>query len=433
MTSHYRSIAHAVTGLKKRDLAARVKVYDRARAQLHANHEDVDPDPELFEKETRELENAIANVEALAEAGRWEPLEEIGREEAARLRAEQTMLQKEAAKLRAEEAARWEKAASSPEEARLRQKDTRWADAVRRQEEAYLEREAKRLEAVADQPEELAERREEERRPRMIRALAAAASPAPSLTEDGRLDAGPNPVFDRPTLDNDLPTLPVRQQVLIETILAGLPRQTPTQLKTALNNYRDELKVRGVQPILGLLKDMAAIIEADLGASNARREWLEEGMFIAFKLFSENHALFMEHFPLDPKREELYLSTFVYEDKANGSALSKPFEDVLKATLNANRAGLTTDDFLKIVDKLAEFAKITSTLHPSHLCPADRLPSDMPPVSPKKRTVLSGFGFFERAYNLLASTATLTGPPDGNALLIALRNAVTALGKLIGF
>jgi hypothetical protein len=249
---------------------------------------------------------------------------------------------------------------------------------------------------------------------------------------DGRLDAGPNPVFDAPAAASDLPTLPIRQQTLINTILSGLPRQTPKQLKVCLTSYSDELKVRGVQPILGLLKDMAAIIEADVGSPNAQREWLEEGMITAFKLFSENHALFVKHFPLDPKREELYLGTFVYEDKAFGSALSKPFEDVAKATVNANRAGLTTDDFLKIVDKLAEFAKITSTQPPTHLYPESRIPPGEPAVSLRKRMVLSGFGFFERAYNLLASSATLTSPPDGNALLTALRGALAALARLIG-
>jgi hypothetical protein len=41
-------------------------------------------------------------------------------------------------------------------------------------------------------------------------------------------------------------------------------------LRTALESYDDELKARGVQPILGLLKEMAAIIEADVGAPGSR-------------------------------------------------------------------------------------------------------------------------------------------------------------------
>jgi GYF domain 2 len=217
-------------------------------------------------------------------------------------------------------------------------------------------------EEKAEPPEE-AERQEDEVRSVRSR-LIEAASPTPSLTPDGRLDAGPNPVYDVPAVDNDLPTLPLRQQNLIKTIQAGLPRQTPAQLRVSLSNYTEELKVRGMRPILGLLNDMAAIIEADVGAPNARREWLEPGMLEAFERFADNHALFAKHFPLDQQREELYQTTLVDEDQASGQALSGPFEDVAKATLDANRAGLTTDDFLKIVDKLTEFAKITSTQPP---------------------------------------------------------------------
>jgi len=295
---------------------------------------------------------------------------------------------------------------------------------------------------IKPQPSEKAERRSEELRPPVVRArLAEVASPAPSLTPDGRLDAGANPIYDAPTVNDDLPTLPIRQRNLIKTILAGLPRQTPAQLKVSLSNYTEELKARGVRPILGLLNDMVAVIEADVGAPDARREWLEPGMLKAFERFADNHALFAKHFPLDQQREELYQNTFVDEDQASGQALSKPFEDVAKATLDANRAGLTTDDFLKIVDKLTEFAKVTSTQPPLALSVSlhrsanaeDKSAQGAIRVSPKKRILLSAFGFFERVYNLLASTVTLAGPVEGNALLIALRNALAALSKLIGF
>jgi hypothetical protein len=268
------------------------------------------------------------------------------------------------------------------------------------------------------------------------------------------LDAGPNAVYDVPEADNDLPMLPLRQREVIKTILTGLNRrrgQTPEHVIAALNSYDDELKARGVQPILGLLNDMAAIIEAEVSAPDAMREWLKPGMLKAFEKFAENHALFVKHFPLDPKREELYLRTFVDEDKASGRALSAPFEEVAKATLDANRAGQTTDDFLKIVDKLTEFAKVVSTQPLSSLSaaperdvnagrvsaasltvdPKDRIAPDTQPVTPKKRVLLSGFGFFERAYNLLGSSATLASPADGNALLTALRDAVAALSTLI--
>jgi hypothetical protein len=275
--------------------------------------------------------------------------------------------------------------------------------------------------------------------------LAGVASPAPSLSSDGRLDAGPNSIFDAPIVDDDLSCLPIRQFALIKTILADLPSNAPRHLSVALKNYGDELKARGVQPILGLLKDMAAIIEAAAGAEDARREWLEEGVHKAFERFEVNHDLFVRHFPLDPQREELYSKIYVDEGAVTGDALSRPFEDVARATIKANQAHLTTDDFLKIVDKMAEFAKVVSTqpaafvVNHSVRGSEPSRPASEPQasangvrkVSLKKRILLSGFGFIERCYNLLGSTASLLSP-DGMSLLNAFKRALSSLSKLIG-
>jgi hypothetical protein len=122
---------------------------------------------------------------------------------------------------------------------------------------------------------------------------------------------------------------------------------------------------------------------------------------------------------------------------------------VALAAQDANKAGLTTDDFLRVVDKMAEFAKIISTLplspppsvsarpnpqKPSAeivaIRPEDRVGANQP-ISPKKRILLSGFGFFERAYNLLSSTVTIGGTPEGLALLGVLREAISALSNFI--
>jgi hypothetical protein len=178
---------------------------------------------------------------------------------------------------------------------------------------------------------------------------------------------------------------------------------------------------------------MAEIIEATIGAPYARREWLEDGMCAPFKLFSDNHVLFVKHFPLDPEREELYALTPVDESSETGSKLSGPFEEVAAATVEANNGTLTTDDFRKVVEKMAEFAKVISSLPPTAYSRDGGLPTVdlIPPASTKKRLILSGLGFFERAYDLLDTTVTLASTPEGIALLTGLRNAVDALSKLL--
>jgi hypothetical protein len=243
-----------------------------------------------------------------------------------------------------------------------------------------------------------------------------------------------------------LPTLPIRQRALIETILDGLSAQAPKHLKSALESYSNELAVRGVQPILGLLRDMAAIIEADVGAPNARREWLEAGMEMAFSKFFENDELFTKHFPLNLKRDQLYAGTPIDEDAATGPALSKPFEDVAKATEEAHAAGMTTDEFVKIVSSLSEFARVVSTMPPSEASPWERgetaestipilsiTPDDRisPAISPKKRTILTGIGFFERAYSLIASTASLISLAQSAEFMATLHKAIEALSRFL--
>jgi hypothetical protein len=150
----------------------------------------------------------------------------------------------------------------------------------------------------------------------------------------------------------------------------------------------------------------------------------------------------------------------VDEQKAVGPTLSQPFTAMAAAARPANEAGLTTNDFLQIIDKMSDFAKVISdrprsaaptTAQPSrHIHEgsgkttsllrssesqeaAESAQSDHPPqVSAAKRTVLSGFGFLEKTYHLMSSTATLSATAEGSALLAACKNGIATLGKLIG-
>lgn len=311
---------------------------------------------------------------------------------------------------------------------------------------AKIERE-RLAEAARVEKENLeAARVQKERSASLARAqLAKVASPAPSLAADGRLDAGANSPYDEPINSDDLPTLPIRQRAIINSILSDLPGNSPQYLKTTLESYDDELKVRGAQPILGLLKDMFEIIAAAVGDPLAQQEWLVSGLQKAFEKLAENHRTLVSHFPLDPEREEIYAQTLVEESEATGHSLSGPFRQVAQAAHDANKAGLATDDFLKVVDKLAEFATIISALPLSRppptttgrnpeadaqtivVQPDDRIGAVGQPVSAKKRILLSGLGFFERAYNLIGSTVTIGATPEGLAFVRQLRESITAL------
>jgi hypothetical protein len=448
MADYYPLVARAISGLDPSAPGERRRaLYERARAALIAQLRSAQPPLNESEivRERLALEEAVRKVESEAAQRAHDASRTNGNaaRDAPRL-----------ANPRGGKTAPAATSSTAQPVATGRIGDKRWPISLLSAEQLRIQGEEKlRLQHEKEQRLELEEklrlqledearlREEEKLRPGVVRnKLAEMASPAPSLSLDGRLDAGPNVLYDAPLADNDLPTLPIRQRTLIKNIVSSLPKNAPRQLVACLESYSDELKVRGVQPILGLLKDMAAIIIADVSAVDASREWLEDGLREAFKRFADNHALFETHFPLDPEREELYARTPIDETGATGHALSKPFEDVAKATLRANHAVLTTDDFLNIVDKLTEFAKVTSTLPPRDPRSDPSTPKttlqdqiEVSEISPKKRVLLSGFGFFERAYNLLGLTASIVATPEGMALLVALEQALASLSKLIGF
>jgi hypothetical protein len=304
---------------------------------------------------------------------------------------------------------------------RLEQEQAERLFSQRKKRELAIDDEASRPNAETNPRGEVQRRR--------IRAeLARVASPAPSVGHDGRLDAGPNPSFDLPETGPDLATLPIRQRAIVKTILSDLPRNTPKYLMIALQNYDDELKARGVQPVLGLLKDMFAVVQA---AVSDGTEWLNPGLHKGVQIFEDNHIALIKHFPLDPEREGLYARTLIDEDLATGPSLSQPFKKVAEAADKATRAGLATKSFSEVVDKKAEFAHIISTLPQDNSTQAAQSADSERAVSPRKRILLSGFGFFERTYNLLGSTATLASTPEGIALLAVLGEAISALSKFL--
>ena len=272
----------------------------------------------------------------------------------------------------------------------------------------------------------------ESRKRATIARLAEVASPQPSLTDEDLLDAGPNQPFDIPTIDEDLSTLPLRQRSLIKGILGDLPANAPRHLKSFLRSYDEELKSRGTQPILGLLKDDADIIAAAVAAQRADDEWLEPGMRKAFDRFAENHTLFVEHFPLDAEREEVYAQTSVDESKATGRNLEEPLEAITKATEQAHKAGEVTDDFRAVVNSMNELGRVVATLPPEtrapeiKVSPEDRIVS----VTVKKRTILGALGFFKRAVDLL-DERKISLTASGLQISEALRQVVQALLRFL--
>lgn len=263
---------------------------------------------------------------------------------------------------------------------------------------------------------------EVERRPiaEIIPELAEVTSPIPIANSRGQLDVVPNPRFDAPDLADDLPNLPIGQCGVIRIILTGLPRNAPKHLVEALHCYDEELKARGIRPILLLLKDSAAIIAAEVDAPRAEILWLDPGLRTGFDRFFENHMLFMKHFPLDSKRETFYATIPFDQDRAESMDLVKPFRNVAEAAREAHADGKVTDAALAVMDRMTEFVRAlpVSPIHGPQ------------PTAEKKRFLLKALGFFVATLGVLSSVASFA-TVDFSLLMTRLDQAIKMLSSLI--
>jgi hypothetical protein len=238
--------------------------------------------------------------------------------------------------------------------------------------------------------------------------LAKYSSPQPTLTSDGKLDVRPNVEFDVLVASQDLPTLPIRQLRLIDVILSDLPQQAPRHLKSSLVHYGEELKARGINPFLGILKDMAEIIVVASAENDG--EWLQPGLRKSFELFSANHIVFIEHFPLDIEREKRFGEIAVNEDSAIGEAFVNPFREVESAV---KASIFVTANTVVVMERMRELAEITAYMPPPHggyLDPRNVVPqpSDHFAVpSVRKRLILQIVGLLSACMSMLSPVAKL--------------------------
>ncbi len=253
--------------------------------------------------------------------------------------------------------------------------------------------------------------------------LAEVASPQASINAKEQLDAGPNLTFDRPFVDADLPELPSTQRGLANTIRKSLPRQTPPVVGAVLDSYAEHLLERGTQPIVRYLDDLAAALRAEHDAPEAV-DW-GKGLGELLRRFFANHALLRTHFPL--KDEEVFAELPIDEDEATGDALRAPIASVAAKMQEVAAVDKATPQIVKAVNNSAAFANDLASLPPPQT-PADPKSTR---VTVKRRYVLGTIGFLVTIYNLIGTTASIYGIPEGVALLHAVKGAIERLMSLL--
>jgi hypothetical protein len=252
----------------------------------------------------------------------------------------------------------------------------------------------------------------------------------------GKLDAGPNPIFDRPTFSDDLADLPIEMQTFLRVLRASLPANAGHFVRNCLDEYANELLVRGNRPILGTLNGLASAIARQLWTDSAMRtsgdpedwtlrepmEW-DAGIADLFRTFFRKHGALIQHFPKDAEREDLLKSLPIDEAAASGEALTGPVELVTGLIGELHDKGMATDEIVRIMAAHAEYTRNVAWLPPTVEVAADT-------VTPKRRHVLMTAAFYLDIYSVLGSTASL-GPyaPHIAAQVLAAAQALLSFIK----
>jgi hypothetical protein len=255
------------------------------------------------------------------------------------------------------------------------------------------------------------------------------ASPQAQII-DGKLDAAPNTVFDKPQYSDDLANLPSELLAFTEVILNSLPRNCQPVVRNCFTGFRDEMLVRGNRPILNIVKAMAASLTVELyDASDPsvspdewqlkdHREW-GAGMDSMFASFFKGYHDLIHHFPMDAEREEFIANTPINEVAASGAALTEPVDAVAAMIIDLGKQGFATENIVRIIEAHQLYNRDVSQL------PVPDQPTDA--ITPKRRHVLGTAGFYLHTYSVIGSSASVYSLPAFQALLPKLKGAIDAL------
>jgi len=252
--------------------------------------------------------------------------------------------------------------------------------------------------------------------------LTKIASPDASLNTSKQLNAGPNTTYDKAVPDESLAELPYILRELIGTILDSLPGNAPKSVINSLKSYSKHLLERGTQPVMGLIIPYGGAIEKEYGATG--KEW-EEGLGSLLTSFFEYHELLSTKFPL--RDQPILAEIAIDEENATGETLSKPFDQLNEAVLEAKEANIVTDSFVQLTGALRDFARDLASVVDTNAVndPASTR------ATPKRRFVLTTLGFLIRVQGLIQSTPEIKNQAEGAALLAATDKAVEELMKFI--
>jgi hypothetical protein len=265
--------------------------------------------------------------------------------------------------------------------------------------------------------------------------IVEVASPTASINASGQFDFSPNPETDSGGEGDETIDLLRRQSALCDVVIAALPKNAPPHLVVAINRYKAELMLHGALPALGLLQDMVVTLRSAIRDQDETDPWLPAERRQPFEQFHGNHVALMAQFSKSSVREEVYAKVFLDEEKA-GDAISEESRALLEAVRVAHESGLTTDEFLRLVELQDEAVRFVLS-QPSKPHSDDGDLSNVRPqrvateVPVKKRTLLQTLGFASQVVSKAADASVLADSEAVQDLGETAGELASELGSLI--
>jgi hypothetical protein len=250
-----------------------------------------------------------------------------------------------------------------------------------------------------------------------IKRLAETASPDIVIKDGAQLDITPNAMFDISVGGADFGDLPDILVHTADTICGSLPDNSPKVIGESLGRYARHVEAKKTAPIVGLIKLWALAVQREY-ESEGGGAW-GEGPKTLFEQFFRDHQKFLAYFIHDPEREQIFAETEVDEDQASGLDLSKPVSDVAEKVEALSEIGGVTPALERVAKEYSEQAERLAY----GVAKPDEAGSHI--ASPKRRFILAQLGFWERMLAVGSGIVTLSSTPQGQALLAALREALS--------
>lgn len=237
--------------------------------------------------------------------------------------------------------------------------------------------------------------------------LEDTVSPQP-VARDGKLDVQPNEKYDTPDGSAELANLPTIQRSIIKTLIEALSSANNIApfITTALNEYSDELLVRGTRPMLDLLNYQRQIVYDEYRHLLSEGFIEKDGLRRSFLVFFANHKKIKTHFPLDAAREHLYRETRIERTAWNANEVRSLAGKFIVSINAVDAAGLATPEFVKVSLSIADALKAATYVPPPapiDAMNANRNLMEPPELSAADRAVIRAMIFTDSLRHALNS------------------------------